>query len=221
MLLVSSVAPSASWGVILLQIIVQKCCRHGELPYVAYLSNLYQKDLRLTESVFASVLLFYFIVWERKSFAACFCFCEVWCAINGVERNRLGAVLRTRCLTVFYFYIHALSVFVHPPTGSLGSNLTYKHPLQFWSQGWQGYWTELLVQAVLEDEQPIEQQQGEINSIFPFLNSFCCSFTRSQSIASLCRWPLHHPSVDNSSGISSPSSHLSGTMCLKTLIEKP
>lgn len=29
---------------------------------------------------------------------------------------------------VFYFYIHAHPAFVHPPTGSLGSNLTYKHP---------------------------------------------------------------------------------------------
>lgn len=35
---------------------------------------------------------------------------------------------------VFYFYIHAHPAFVHPPTGSLGSNLTYKHPFRFWSQ---------------------------------------------------------------------------------------
>lgn len=175
---------------------------------MAYLSNLYGKVLRLTESVFASVLLFYFIVWERKSLAACFCFCEVWCAINGAERIRLVAVLRTRCLMVFYFYMHAHSVFVHPPTGSSGSNLTYKHPFQFWSQGWQGYRTELLVQALLEDGQPTEQQQGEKSSVLPFLNRFCCSFTHAQSTASLCRRPQHHPSLDISSGISSSKSSL-------------
>lgn len=88
---------------------------------MAYLSNLYQKALGLIESVFASVssvLLFYFIVRGRKSLAACFCFSEVWHAINGVGRNRLVAVLRTRCLVVFYFYIHTHPFFVHPPAGS-------------------------------------------------------------------------------------------------------
>lgn len=93
-----------------------------------------KKDLGLIESIFASVLLFCFIVEGRKSLAACFGFCEVWHAINGVGRNRLVAVLRTRCLAVFYFYIHTHPFFVHPPTGSWGLNLTYKHPFQFWSQ---------------------------------------------------------------------------------------
>lgn len=93
-----------------------------------------KKDLGLIESVFASVLLFYFIVRGGKSLAACFCFCEVWHAINGVGRNRLAAVLRTRCLAVFHFYIHAHPFFVHPPTGSWGLNLTYKHSFWFWSQ---------------------------------------------------------------------------------------
>lgn len=34
---------------------------------------------------------------------------------------------------VSYFYIHVHPLFVHPPTGSGGLNLTYKHLFQFWS----------------------------------------------------------------------------------------
>lgn len=134
MLLVSSVAPSASWGIILLQIMVQKCCRCRELLYVAYLSNPYQKRswANWICLCFCFTILFYC---SREEEPGCLlCFCEVWHAINGVGRNRLVAVLRTRCLAVFYFYIHAHPFFVHPPTGSWGLNLTYKHSFRFWSQ---------------------------------------------------------------------------------------
>lgn len=102
----------------LLQIMVQKCCKCGELPYVAYLSNFIKKDLGLIESLFASDLLFYFIVWGRKSLAACFCFCEVWHAINGVGRNRLVAVLRNQ-VSCGLLFLHTCLPLLCSPTHTL------------------------------------------------------------------------------------------------------
>lgn len=77
-----------------------------------------KKDLGLIESVFASDLLFYLIVWGRKSLAACFCFCEVWHAINGVGGNRLVAALRNQ-VSCGLSFLHAYPSLLCSPTHSL------------------------------------------------------------------------------------------------------
>lgn len=75
-----------------------------------------KKDLGLIESVFD--LLFYFIVRGRKSLAACFCFCEVWHAINGVGRNRLVAVLRNQ-VSCGLLFLHTCPPLLCSPTHRL------------------------------------------------------------------------------------------------------